>query len=171
MAHEGDKREEIGAKLRLADAFFGQGVARVDGVREVHIASQTHDDRRRQDGGMGARAARDRIAALGATAVCIDPGSPWETGDVERVTARFRGELLNREILRSLRAFQITLDNLAAARQDCQAAQRPRRPPTGTRNPPPDGSEARHAPTRKTNTSDRAARLGYHLQSPTDEPT
>ena len=42
-----------------------------------------------------AQKVRDSIAAVGAKAVFIEPGSPWENGYVESFNARFRDELLN----------------------------------------------------------------------------
>ena len=57
-----------------------------------------------------AQAARDWIAAVGARTAFIEPGSPWENGYVESFNARFRDELLNREIFYSLREAQIIIE-------------------------------------------------------------
>ena len=40
----------------------------------------------------------------------IEPGSPWENGYVESFNARFRDELLSREIFYSLREAQIIIE-------------------------------------------------------------
>jgi transposase InsO family protein len=57
-----------------------------------------------------AQAVRDWIAAVGARTAYIEPGSPWENGYVESFNARFRDELLNREIFYSLREAQIIIE-------------------------------------------------------------
>jgi transposase InsO family protein len=49
-----------------------------------------------------AKAVRDWITAVGAKTAFIEPGSPWENGYVESFNARFRDELLNRELSYSL---------------------------------------------------------------------
>ena len=57
-----------------------------------------------------AQAVRDWIAAVGAKTAYIEPGSPWENGYIESFNARFRDELLNREIFFSLREAQIIIE-------------------------------------------------------------
>ena len=57
-----------------------------------------------------AQAVREWIAAVGARTAYIEPGSPWENGYVESFNARFRDELLNREIFYSLREAQIIIE-------------------------------------------------------------
>ncbi len=47
---------------------------------------------------------------MGARTAFIEPGSPWENGYVESFNARFRDELLNREIFFSLREAQILIE-------------------------------------------------------------
>lgn len=42
MANKRHKPEEIVQKLRQADVLIGQGMARVDAIREVRIAEQTY---------------------------------------------------------------------------------------------------------------------------------
>ena len=49
-----------------------------------------------------AKAVQDWIAAVGAKAAYIAPGSPWENGYVESFNARLRDELLDGEIFYSL---------------------------------------------------------------------
>ncbi len=49
-------------------------------------------------------------AVVGAKTAFIEPGSPWENGYVESFNARFRDELLNREIVYSLREAQIIIE-------------------------------------------------------------
>ena len=50
-----------------------------------------------------AKAVRAWIAAVGAKAAYIEPGSPWENGFVESFNARLRDELLDGEIFYGLR--------------------------------------------------------------------
>ena len=57
-----------------------------------------------------AQAVRDWIAAVGAKTAYIEPGSPWENGYCESFNARFRDELLNREIFYNLREAQILIE-------------------------------------------------------------
>lgn len=56
------------------------------------------------------QAVRDWIGAVGAKTAYIERGSPWENGHVESFNARFRDELLNREIFYSLREAQIIIE-------------------------------------------------------------
>ncbi|WP_145975833.1 integrase core domain-containing protein, partial [Ruegeria atlantica] len=58
-----------------------------------------------------AQAVRDWIGAAGAKTAFIEPGSPRENGYVESFNARFRDELLNREIFYSLKEAQIIIEN------------------------------------------------------------
>ncbi len=57
-----------------------------------------------------AKAVRDWITAVGAKTAFIEPGSPWENGYVESFNARFRDELLNREIFYSLKEAQVIIE-------------------------------------------------------------
>jgi len=50
-----------------------------------------------------AQAVRDWITAVGAKTAYIKPGSSWDNGYCESFNARFRDELLNKEIFYSLR--------------------------------------------------------------------
>ena len=45
--------EEIVSKLRQVEVLVGQGVARVDAIRQVSITEQTYHRWRKQYGGMG----------------------------------------------------------------------------------------------------------------------
>lgn len=47
------KPEEIVSKLRQVDVLVGQGVSRIDAIREVSITEQTYYRWRKQYGGMG----------------------------------------------------------------------------------------------------------------------
>lgn len=58
-----------------------------------------------------AKAVQDWIAAVGAKAAYIAPGSPWENGYIESFNARLRDELLNGEIFYSLREAQIVIES------------------------------------------------------------
>jgi transposase-like protein len=53
MGSKRHKPEEIVSKLRQVDVLVGQGMARVDAIREVSITEQTYYRWRRQYGGMG----------------------------------------------------------------------------------------------------------------------
>ena len=53
---------------------------------------------------------RDWIAAVGAKAAYIEPGSPWENGYCESFNARSRDELLNGENFYSLWEAQILIE-------------------------------------------------------------
>jgi transposase InsO family protein len=55
-------------------------------------------------------AGRDWIAAVGAKAAYIEPGSPWENGYVESFNARLRDELLKGEIFYSVRKAKIVAE-------------------------------------------------------------
>lgn len=57
-----------------------------------------------------AQKVRDWIVAVGAKTAYIEPGSPWENGYCESFNARFRDELLNGEIVYSLREAQILVE-------------------------------------------------------------
>ena len=47
------KPEEIVSKLRQVDVLVGQGMARIDAIREIGITEQTYYRWRKQYGGMG----------------------------------------------------------------------------------------------------------------------
>lgn len=53
MANRRHKPEEIVSKLRQVDVLVGQGMARVDAIRQVIITEQTYYRWRKQYGGMG----------------------------------------------------------------------------------------------------------------------
>jgi hypothetical protein len=57
-----------------------------------------------------AQAVQDWIRAVGSKPATIEPGSPWENGYVESFNARLRDELLNGEILCSLRKAEVILE-------------------------------------------------------------
>ena len=57
-----------------------------------------------------AQAVQDWIKAVGAKTAYIEPGSPWENGYCESFNARFRDELLNREIFYSLREAKVLIE-------------------------------------------------------------
>ena len=54
MANKRHKPEEIVTKLRQVGVVVGQGMARIDAIREVRITEQTFYSWRKQYGGMGA---------------------------------------------------------------------------------------------------------------------
>ena len=53
MATKRHKPEEIVTKLRQVEVLCGQGMNRVDAIREVRITEQTYYRWRKQYGGMG----------------------------------------------------------------------------------------------------------------------
>lgn len=57
-----------------------------------------------------AKAVREWITAVGARTAYIEPGSPWENGDIESFNSKLRDELLNGEIFYSLREAQILIE-------------------------------------------------------------
>ena len=59
MANKRPNPEEIVTKLRQVEVLVGQGMARVDAIREVRITEQTYYRWRKQYGGMGTDQLRD----------------------------------------------------------------------------------------------------------------
>lgn len=57
-----------------------------------------------------ARAVREWIAAVGAQAAFIEPGSPWENGYCESFNSKLRDELLNGEIFYSLAEARVVIE-------------------------------------------------------------
>jgi putative transposase len=53
MARKHHKPEEVVTKLRQVEVLAGQGIARVDAIRQVSITEQTYYRWRKQYGGMG----------------------------------------------------------------------------------------------------------------------
>jgi len=53
MASNRHKPEEIVAKLRQVEVLVGQGMPRIDAIREVRVTEQTYYRWRKQYGGMG----------------------------------------------------------------------------------------------------------------------
>lgn len=53
MANKHHKPEEIVAKLRQVEVLVGQGMARLDAIREINITEQTYYRWRKKYGGMG----------------------------------------------------------------------------------------------------------------------
>jgi len=53
MGNKRHKPEEIVSKLRQVDVLVGQGMARVDAIRQVSITEQTYYRWRKQYGGLG----------------------------------------------------------------------------------------------------------------------
>ena len=66
----------------------------------------------RSDNGLEfiAQKVSDWISAVGAKTAYITPGSPWENGYCGSFNARFRYELLNGDLLYSLREAQIIIE-------------------------------------------------------------
>ena len=53
MANKHHKPEEIVAKLRQVDVLVGQGMDRIDAIREIRITEQTYYRWHKKYGGMG----------------------------------------------------------------------------------------------------------------------
>lgn len=53
MANKRHKPEEIVAKLRQVEVLVGQGMDRIDAIREIRITEQTYYRWRKKYGGMG----------------------------------------------------------------------------------------------------------------------
>ena len=60
MATKRHKPEEIVTKLRQVEVFVGQGMARIDAIREIGAVEQTYYRWRKLYGGMG----RDQVKEL-----------------------------------------------------------------------------------------------------------
>jgi len=53
MTNKGPKPEEIITKLRQVEVLMGQGMARLDAIRQIGVVEQTYYRWRKQYGGMG----------------------------------------------------------------------------------------------------------------------
>ena len=53
MANKRPKPEEIVRKLRQVEVLIGQGLSRLDAIRQIGVVEQTYYRWRRQYGGMG----------------------------------------------------------------------------------------------------------------------
>ncbi len=60
MANKRHKPEEIVTKLRQVEVLVGQGMARIDSIREIGVVEQTYYRWRKLYGGMG----RDQVKEL-----------------------------------------------------------------------------------------------------------
>ena len=78
MANKRHKPEGSAQTLRKGDERFGQGMARVDAMREVHNEPLSAIGPRPMDGGPAfvAMDVRAWITAAGARTAFIEPGSP-----------------------------------------------------------------------------------------------
>jgi len=117
--HEGRKYR----MLNIIDEFTHECLAiRIDRkLKSVDLIDVPSDlfilrgvpERLRSDNGpeFVARAVQDWIAAVGAKAAYIAPGSPWENGFIESFNARLRDELLDGEIFYSLAEARIVIES------------------------------------------------------------
>ena len=53
MANKRPKPEEIVSKLRQVEVFLGQGMSRLDAIRQIGVVEQTYYRWRKKYGGMG----------------------------------------------------------------------------------------------------------------------
>jgi putative transposase len=58
------KPEEIVTKLRQVEVLVGQGMARIDAIRQISITEQTYYRWRKQYGGMGTDQLKDGLVAV-----------------------------------------------------------------------------------------------------------
>ena len=65
MANKRHKPEEIVTKLRQVEVLVGQGMARIDAIREIGVVEQTYYRWRKLYGGMGRDQVKEKI--LGRT--------------------------------------------------------------------------------------------------------
>ena len=56
MANKRPKPEEIVSKLRQVEVLMGQGMSRLDAIRQIGVVEQTYYHWRKQYGGMGTAA-------------------------------------------------------------------------------------------------------------------
>ena len=59
MANKRPKPEEIVTRLRQVEVLTGQGMKRIDAIREIGVVEQTYDRWRKQYGGMGTAQLRE----------------------------------------------------------------------------------------------------------------
>ena len=116
--HEGRKYR----MLNIIDEFTHECLAiRIDRkLKSVDVIDVLSDlfilrgvpERLRSDNGpeFVAKAVQDWIAAVGAKAAYIAPGSPWENGYCERFNGKLRDECLNGEIFYSLKEAQVVIE-------------------------------------------------------------
>lgn len=60
MANKRLKPEEIVTKLRQVEVLMGQGLSRLDAIRQIGVVEQTYYRWRRQYGGMGVDQLKER---------------------------------------------------------------------------------------------------------------
>ena len=60
MANKRHKPEEIVTKLRQVEVLVGQGMARIDAIREIGVVEQTYYRWRKLYGGMGRDQVKER---------------------------------------------------------------------------------------------------------------
>lgn len=80
-------------------------------LRELFITCGVPDHLRSDNGSeFTARAMREWLECLGVRTPSIEPGSPWENGDNESFNGKLREELLDQEILSTLREAQLLIE-------------------------------------------------------------
>ena len=85
----------LGVIETMADSMIERGVPE-------HIRSDNGQE-------MTAKIVRQWLSNVGAKALYIEPGSPWENGYCESFNGKLRDELLNGEIFYSLKEAQIVI--------------------------------------------------------------
>ena len=64
MANKRPKPEEIVSKLRQVEVLMGQGMSRLDAIRQIGVVEQTYYRWRKQYGGMGVDQLVDQLKEL-----------------------------------------------------------------------------------------------------------
>ena len=80
----------------LLDLFCERGVP-------VHLRSDNGSE-------FTAKKVRARLSRLAIKPLFIEPGSPWENGNIESFNRKMRAELLNGEIFYSMREAQVLIE-------------------------------------------------------------
>lgn len=62
--------------------------------------------------GLTAGVAREWLGKIGVKTLYIEPGSPWENGSVESFNGKLRDELLNGEILHTVKKAKVLIESL-----------------------------------------------------------
>ena len=94
----------MGRRLEAADV--------IDVLSDLSVLRGVPGHIRPDDGpGFVAEAVRGWTTAVGAKTACIAPGRPWENGCGESFDARRRDELLDGEILCSLREAAVVIES------------------------------------------------------------
>ena len=73
MANKRPKPEEIVSKLRQVEVLMGQGMPRLDAIRQIGVVEQTYYRWRKQYGGMGVNQLQEQKRLRKENACCVRP--------------------------------------------------------------------------------------------------